>query len=459
MAEQVVATLPTVAYENTIAAEDHPLLAAAGIPIGNLCKVHTGRVLVNNMIAEDGRIYTGPSGQVLTRETPVDYILLTPNRWPTVCAVTGAQGGQTACELNPNCAWTGTACISDVDCSGANADQWDYSNLVVFAHSLGKCKNVALAIADSFGRANWAVLALDGPRAGSRSLSNLGDQDLDTCPDQPATPELITLGNAAPDPFALRDNVKEWGLEIVQAAAVAATDGRVFSEMAPDGDAEPVGHISFVGHSWGGIAAVLAGAYSEHVETVAVSAASGDMLGIFTPLLQAGIAQRLIAAGLTPGTPAFDAELLSQTQEAANIYQWVLAPVDAYFSALEYPAAENLPVLVQIVSAGTNGIVRDAALHATSTQRALAAIFAEKGNDAPDNLTFKLECNDGGVLQPICEDDAGVVGSLLQPCAGGVAAGDPDYDLTVALQTQLVTFVVSAGLQHPGAPTTTPNCP
>jgi pimeloyl-ACP methyl ester carboxylesterase len=460
MAEQIKADLPTIAYENTIAAGDHPLLAAAGIPVANVCKVHTGRVLVHDMIGENGYIGFLPNGAPATHDTPVDYILLTPNPWPTVCAMTGAQGGQTACDANPSCDWNGTACVSTVDCSGVNPDQWNFENLVVFGHALGKCKNVALTLADSFGRANWAVLAMDGPRAGSRSLGNLGDQDLDTCPDQPATPELITIGDALPDAWALRDNLQEWGFELMQAAAVAKVDARQFAAMAPAGAAVPVDRLSFVGHSWGGMAAIIAGAYSGDAETVAVTATSGDMLGIFTPVLQAGIAEQLIAAGMSPTSSEFQAELASQTQEVANIFQWVLAPVDGSFSALEYPVAADLPVLVQVVSAGTNNVVKDAALHGTATQRALAAAFATKGNDDPDAVTFKLECNDGGVLQPICADDMGVVGSPLIPC---VDATDPRFALayakTVELQTQLVSFVAMAGSVYPAAPTTTPDCP
>ncbi len=420
-----------VQYENTLAAVDHPLLTAAGVPTTNVCKIHTGRVMVKSLLTDTGTFGVDRTGSPIVTDAPVDYVLFTPNPDPD-----GPGGPLT----------------NSGDCSGANPDLWNYDNLLVVAHSLGKCKNVAVTLANTFGMVNYAVLALDGPRAGSRTLGNLGDQDLDTCPDQPATPELITLGDANPNPFVIRDHLRQWGLELVQAIDVAQTDARVYAGADTSTPAPSTG-VALYGHSWGGIAAALAGSVSE-VDAVALSAASGDMTGIFTPLLQAGIAARLQAAGLSPGSPEFNAQLTSATQETAGIYQWALDPADPLFYAAGYPLFADRPVLVQVVSAGST--MTDAPLHATATQRALAAAFAAKGNPAVAATTFTLECNNGGTFQPVCDDNTGVVGAPLQPCAGG-GPGDPDFTYTAAMQTQLVTFVLTGGLVVTSVPAT-PNC-
>ena len=73
-----------------------------------------------------------------------------------------------------------------------------------------------LALANTFATVGWAVLSLDGPRAGARMLSSLGDQDVDGCGDQPDIPELIDS-----DPFVVRDLLREWALELVQVQTMA----------------------------------------------------------------------------------------------------------------------------------------------------------------------------------------------------------------------------------------------
>ena len=59
-------------------------------------------------------------------------------------------------------------------------------------------------------------LALQLPVRGlvSRVLRNRGFRQLMDA--APGWRELITLGNASPDPFVLRDHLREWALEVLQ---------------------------------------------------------------------------------------------------------------------------------------------------------------------------------------------------------------------------------------------------
>jgi hypothetical protein len=357
----------------------------------------------------------------------VDYILFTPNA-----------GGA-------------------ADCS--SVDAWDYSNVVVFAHALGRCKNNAVAVANSFGAANWAVLALDGPRAGARTINGLGDQDLDTCPDQPSTPEFIALGDETPNPFGVRDRLRQWGLEIVQTVELAKTDVREFAEASPTGDA-PETTVGILGHSWGGMAAVLAGRATSNYDVMAITGASGDMGAIFTPLLQAGIIENLAAEGITSETTGYAEILEQEVQTVAQIYTWALEPADPLYAAQSYPALATPPeetdirVLAQVVAPPSSDT--GAALHYTTTQETLATVFAERdsGFELAD-VTFTLTCDDSGTETAVCDDSLGVVGAPLVPCEGDDNAA---LAWTTSLQTQFATFMATLGGTTTPALDTVPEC-
>jgi pimeloyl-ACP methyl ester carboxylesterase len=418
----LVAGGASATLENSIPAADHPLLAGFGIPTTNLCQIHTGRVTLKNLLTDAGTFGAG----LPTTDEPVDYILFTPN--PTAA-----------------------------DCS--SEDLWDYANLVVFAHALGRCKNNAVTVANSFGAANWAVLALDGPRAGARTINGLGDQDLDTCPDQPATPELIALGDESPNPFGVRDRLRQWGLEIVQTVELAKTDVRLFAETSPSGDA-PDTTVGILGHSWGGMAALLAGRVTSNYDVMAVTGASGDMGAIFTPLLRAGVIENLAAEGITDSTDGYAAILEREVQTVAQIYTWALEPADPLYAAQRYPALTDPPgdtdirVLAQVVAPPSSD--PGAALHYTATQTTLATVFADRDPGfALANVTFTLTCDDSGTEAAVCDESLGVVGAPLVPCDGDATAA---LAWTTSLQTQLVSFMTTSGATTPPALGTAPAC-
>lgn len=388
----------SVIHDNRLAAAQHPLIVAAGIPAANLCDVHTGRVTLQGLLTPTGTFGATAAGVPVSSPITVDYVLTTPN----------------------------------LDFPAACTTPWLGDKLVVFAHGLGRCKNDALALANAFAKAGFAVLSLDGPRAGARSVSNLGDQNLDGCPDQPATPELIALPGQNPNPFALRDHLREWGLELSQLVAFARANAPRFAGLPSTTTSAT--RVALVGHSWGGMAAVLAGSIG-NVDVVAVNAASAELGAVFAPSLRAATAAELTAAGVDLGTPAGMARLEAGTSERVAVFRWAMEPGDPLFAAPAYPPAATVPVLVQVVSAGA----ADAPLHATLTQQKLAQAF----NRAPlAQTTFDLT-NGGAAL---CDSPSAAVGALLQPCVAQKTA--PGYPLallrTAALQRQLVTFVATA---------------
>lgn len=386
-----------VIHDDQLAAAKHPLIAAAGIPAANLCDVHTGRVTLQGLLTPTGTFGATAAGVPVSSLLTVDYVLTTPN----------------------------------LDFPAACSTSWRGERLVVFAHGLGRCKNDALALANVFAKAGFAVLSLDGPRAGSRSVSNLGDQNLDGCLDQPATPELIALPGQNPNPFALRDHLREWGLELAQVTAFARSNAFRFAGL-PSGVAST--RVALVGHSWGGLAAALAGSLG-NVDVVALNAASAELGAVFAPSLGAATAAGLTAAGVDLSTPAGVAQLEQGTAERVAAFRWALEPGDPLYAAAAYPPAATLPVLVQIVSAGA----ADAPLHATQTQQKLAQAF----NRAPlAETTFDLTT--GGAA--LCDSPSAAVGALLQPCvAQKTALGYPLALIrTAALQRQLVTYVATS---------------
>ncbi|MEK7705863.1 MAG: alpha/beta fold hydrolase, partial [Myxococcota bacterium] len=338
-----------------------------------------------------------PTGMPYSDTVAVDYMLTTPNG--------------------------GTACAA----FGAAADpSWDYSRVAVFVHGLGRCKNDMLALADTLATASyggWSVLALDGPRAGARVIEGLGDQDLDGCADQPETPELIALTGESPNPFAVRDQVREWGLEVAQVANLVKAEPWLFVGAADPGT-EVVTRVGVVGHSWGGMAATLAGpVMASSVDAMVLSAAPSDLGAIFSPLLQAAV-----PAADFPATLA--------------AFVWAMEPADPLFAVPSYPAeATSLPVLAQVIDGGSaalNGSLT-ASLHGVDAQTALADAFEAGGRTA---TTTVMDWDNGTATVPICSDPTGVVGAMLKWC---VEDTDPAFgaanDKLAAMRGDLVYFL------------------
>jgi hypothetical protein len=410
LSQLVGAVAPVVSVDSAILAREHPLLVALG-PIDSLGCVYNGRIKLTNLITSSGTFGVTAAGHPVTSSLAVQYLFTAP---------------------------ASAACGADWTTSGA-------AKVAIFAHGLGRCKNDALALANNLAKAGYATLALDGPLAGTRTLENLGDQNLDGCPDQPATPELITIGSADPNPFAIRDEMREWGLELVQAAGVAGSNPWAFAGVtAPSGG---VSTVSLVGHSWGGIAAVLAGS-TAGVTTVVTSASGAGFGPMFAPLLEAGIAAKLTAAGVDITSAQGAAMLSASLATAVSTYAWVLEGADPLYFAGAYPSTRK--VLTQVVSSG-GGAVQDLALHGTDAQVALARAFDAGVDTATSKYVFNM-VKDG---TSVCDDSETMLGMLLQPCSAaglvaahsglaGCLAQTACFD-TAAAQLQLGAFIASGG--------------
>lgn len=389
----------TVEHENSVPAASHPLLALAGIPLDNLCDVHTGRFAPTGDITPADVIGL-PTAAALSFQ-PVDYLLITPQ---------GSTG----------------------DCS----QPWNGQQVAVFVHGLGRCKNDAVALANSLAAAGFATLSLDGPRAGARTVTTAGDQDLDGCPDQPSTPELILLpGESQPNPFALADNLQLWAFEVAHAVDVAFTDPLA---LVGTSDTTQAALVGVVGHSWGGVAASLAGVITPNLGALATTVTPGNLGQAFGPLIGAEALAALTGAGIDPDSDLGQSILNSEVKAAVDAFTWVLEPSDPVQAARAWPSA--LPVLTQVSDGGTAAQVP---LHDTQSQLALATAA-----DQPlAEVLFGLTCTEDGASALICDSSDGIVAAPLQPCVSN--PGNENFPLalarTVDMQTQLVSFLASSG--------------
>lgn len=442
--EVVTATAVEIEKQSEVAAAAHPFLRdldsdgyadATGLPIANLDTVYAGTMTVTSLLTNTGTFGLDSKGERIVDRVPIDYMFITP-----------------------------------AGCGYA------YDHVAVFVHALGRCKNDALALANLFAGLCYATLSLDGPFAGARSVTNLGDQDVDGCPDQPETPEFIALPGESPNPVAVRDHLREWGLELVQIAGAAAAKPEA---LAGNDSPTATADVALVGHSWGGMAATHAAALSADVDLLVTMASSADLGEVFSPLVRESMAASLTAAGVDINTTAGAAALAAAVQETMVVFLWGLQAGDPLYTAAEVP--DTLPVLPLVFDAG--GDMADAPLHGTSTQSALSTALGATTSD----VTFTFACDDAGTEVAICDDPTAVIAGGMLPCASDSAACaalevgsgactlDPDcaplsatvcgasaYRASVekltAIQTVIATFIGSNGAST-GTPDSVAACP
>ncbi len=406
---QAVSSGAQFTWENKVRANAHALVAAAGIPADKLCEIHTGRVALKSLLTGAGTFGADAAGLPLVSTEVADYLLITPNPDPAG---------------NPGC---------------ATPPAWAADRIVVFAHGLGRCKNDALALANTLAAAGWATLSVDGPFAGARAQLALGDADLDGCADQPATPEFIAPpGSTSTNPFVVRDHLREWALELSQ--LVSAAHAAPWTLVGGAAGAAPA-KVAVVGHSWGGMAAALGSGLLADASALAVSASSAELGAVFTPAIEQTMAAQLEAAGVDVATEAGRALLAAKTRESVAAFRWAMEPGDPLYGATP---SSTPPVLVQ-VAAGAAG-QEEAPLHGAATQKKLAAAFQVPA-EVQARTTFDLTAS-GAAL---CDDGPAIVGALLQPCVADEAAAT--YPLAAArtggMQRQVATFVTTAAAGAP----------
>ncbi len=399
---QVVAGGAKFTFENRIPAAKHGLIAAAGIPATALCDVHSGRVSLRSLLTPTGTFGVDANGAPVVGTEVADYLLVTPNPDP----------------------------VGDPGCTKSPA--WKADKLVVFAHGLGRCKNDVLALANGFAAAGYAVLAVDGPFAGARSLTTLGDQDLDGCQDQPATPEFIAAPGQSTNPFVIRDHLREWALELSQIAAAAKAAP---AALVGGTSTTPASAVAVVGHSWGGMAASLGSGLLTGVSALVVSGSSAELGAVFTAGISETVAAQLKAAGMDPTKEPGLSVLKAKTAETVAAFRWAMEPGDPLFGA-----TPSVKALVQVVSPGAG--MAEAALHGAETQRKLASAFQVKP-EVLAKTTFEF----ANGAAPLCDDGTAVVGALLMPCIEDKTKATWPLALakTAGMQRQAISFVASGG--------------
>ncbi len=372
----------TVTHETSGAAADHPLVIAVGLDVPALCDIHTGHMVTRSFLTQDNVFSSEPS------TASVDYMLITPN-----------EGG------------CGT---------------WSGTKVAVLAHALGRCKNDALALANALASIGYATLSFDAPRHGGRADVNLGDADIDGCADQPELPFMVA-GNT----FTVRDSVSQWAIDMAQVAELASVHSLLFAGIAEPAT-PPTPDIVFVGHSLGGIAALLGATLTDTVRAVATNATSGEWGTMLEPALRARIAAQVEAGGLPRGAPNFNSVVAGLVAENLPVLRWILEPADALY-APRY-LSSGVEVLTQVVS--NEGLVDDASLHAAETQALLAQVLGQNLTQ----VTFEMTFDPGTGEVAVCDSGTAAVGALLQPCTSDPVLVGPATLKTGGMQRQITRF-------------------
>jgi len=311
--------------------------------------------------------------------------------------------------------------------------------VVIVIHGVTVNRTVALALADSFAQAGFALVAIDLPLHGVTDTNSpfyqgpgspFGDNERhfnldnvgpvgDLSPDGQIDDgwQIFNVGN----PLNARDHGRQVVSDLLNLARTAPTldfDGDTVADVDP-------ARIHFVSLSLGSIFSTAFLATSDDVSTATMSSPGGPFSSfLYDPQatsfglpIRAGIE----AAGLPFGTLGFD--------EFARDLQTVLDPIDPVNFAAAAAAAHPLHVIE---------ILGDRAVTPALTDN-LAALM---GLDAISGTTI-----DAAGLDGIVRFTAGEHSSLFNP--------GPAIAVTIEMQTQTVTFAATGGTTIPvsdGAP-------
>ncbi len=363
-----------------------PASAVPQIPKDALCNVYSGTLTLKSLLDEATGTFS-PTGT----PTPVEvgYRLITP---------------ETA------------------EC------EWDGAKLALYAHGLGRCSADALAVASALAKEGFATLALDAPSSGSRlATPPPADGNGDGCPDDSAIPALLAAPGQSPNPFYMRDHLREWALELAQVAELAKTNPMAL--LDPSIASSAPASVVLVGHSFGGVAGALAAPFAKF-DGVVLNSASGGMAVMLEPTLRGLVEQQVRQGSTEPLSAAQQAMLEATVGKMLPLFAWALEPADPLFAPRAW--APSVPVLAQVV---VSPVAPEAPFHAVATQRALAQALKGQAGLSVFSAEFSFEVEGAA---PLCADPLAVVGTLLRPCGAGAAA---KY---VAMQRQVAHFARTA---------------
>lgn len=226
--------------------------------------------------------------------------------------------------------------------------------VVVFGHGFNMAKEAVVQVCDDFAAKGIAMVAMDFPYHGTRSLciNNEHCGQFDTCdvasgackdasgnerPLAQLAPEQLIWAGVKPQPkatgaafvdtrsvFATRDHIFQ---SVVDVAAVFSSLRRGDWSAVFEGRSVDVGAISYFGHSLGGIVGPLFLAGEPRVRAAVLNAAGGDYLRLFqdSPLLGPIFRQQLRDMGVDPDSPQF-----TFIEAAAR---WIFDPADPMIAA------------------------------------------------------------------------------------------------------------------------------
>ncbi len=316
------------------------------------------------------------------------------------------------------------------------ADGWP---VVVIIHGVTVNRTVALALADSFAGAGFAVVAIDLPLHGVTDVSSpfyqgpgspFGDNERhfnldnvgpvgDLAPDGQIDNgwQIFNVGN----PLNARDHGRQTISDLIHLARTAPTldfDGDTNADIDP-------ARVHFVSLSLGSIFSTAFLAVSDDVSTATMSSPGGPFSAFLSDpnAIDFGlpIRQGIEAQGLAFGTVGFE--------DFARDLQTVLDPIDP----LNYAAAAAAGHPLHVIE-----VLGDTAVTPALT----------------DNVAQLMGLTD---VSTTTTDGAGVRGIVRFTAGGHSSLFNPaiDMDVTIEMQTQTVTFAASGGAQIPvsnGAP-------
>ncbi|MEA1892274.1 MAG: Ig-like domain-containing protein [Campylobacterota bacterium] len=299
--------------------------------------------------------------------------------------------------------------------------------VVIFQHGITQNRTNVLAIADILAYAGYATIAIDLPLHGITNNTNPFFQannertfDIDYINNATGAsgPDGITDGSGThyinlASLLTARDNVRQSASDLL--ALKNAIDG--FDDLNGD-------RVAFVGHSLGTIASF--GFLSQTaLESVTLAMPGGGVAEIlnnspeFAPLIEAGLA----AKGVIKGTAAYSSFMLAA--------QTILDDGDSinYTTAVATTQAGKI-FAIEVVGDGTEGssdqiipnVVHTAPLAGTEPLVRYLGTTNLTADSAPSK-TARFTVGDHG--------------SILNP--------EASYDATVAMQTQMATFIGSQG--------------
>jgi hypothetical protein len=317
--------------------------------------------------------------------------------------------------------------------------------VALFMHGLGGDRTNALAIADAFADAGFAVAAIDQalhgivdpmnpfyarpPAPATGSIERTFDLDVwnnqtgapgaDGAVDLSGSTLLNNIGNA----IVVRDILRQGAADLIVLARTAPgfdfnTDGTP--------DVNP-GRIHYAGISLGGIVGGVFLGSSGDARTGTLAVPGGrfvDLIAKTSPTFGPRVSAGLAALGFPPGTTVFeqffrDAQTIVDAGDPAN-----------YIAA----AAASRPIhVIQVVGDGA-GVLPDQVVPNSATQVLINAANLTRISTAGANL------NPSG-HRAYVNFVAGAHASLLSPTASLPA--------TVEMQTQTVTFAFSDGVSIP----------